>query len=815
MNGLTQRIRTHRVFMLVVILHGWWLLLSGSYLWSFWRSPMVSGADGSGHVAALYLYSLHTYPNIQGWLPEFFGGMPFPIFYPPLFYWIGATLMKLAGLSAPVSAKVLTIFSFLALPSVLFSLGRRFGLKNIEAFAASAFAGVIACGSNIPALSGIGLLGLFEVGLYTQTLSFVWFCVWCGALIQADRSRWAMLTALLALTATILTNVHMLPLVAIFGLSWFSIKTWRISREFPQSRRGKILSHVGRSVYLAGVPILIAAVWLIPLIRYYSYALGQPLAPAGLFSLFGSLNVAWAACALVAWQERHRRPDLAALCLALLVTVIITVTPLGGMLKSYPFQPWRIASGALLLASIPIAFLCLRSLGQLVGNQPRLIAACLAVALVLLALVHQQQRFNLAALSASDTAKLEKVKAAVRELPPGMVLVESFRDTSAAEGDEVSIRRGFFSRALTNQLAMDGRPVLWSIYREHVATAPLLTAVRNLFSESQGEFGMDGLALRLARFENVRTNDATRLATHVGVHYYLLSSPQQIDRLNNDPSVQLLWEVEGWHLFANRAQPEEHAELVATTPVLAWVPARFKSREASDLDLFNLAEQLAFTGHPDVCVLWAQSEGTNPLEITSQLSRTIVLIDPESVSTSKSSDWLASLTAQGSKLSVLLLDDRSPLAIQVHEQRQRFDSYERIMAKDYAMNRGELIAEVARRLVQYQSNSPASYQPSSANLWRTSTAYFPTWLTASGHQPWLTGQGGMASLDTAPPSLNWHPAALQPLGIIVSFIGIVLGLLGLIYFNFKYTAAEMAPARVDTKPARPIRIEEQPADRLS
>ena len=51
-------------------------------------------------------------------------------------------------------------------------------------------------------------------------------------------------------------------------------------------------------------------------------------------------------------------------------------------------------------------------------------------------------------------------------------------------------------------------------------------------------------------------------------------------------------------------------------------------------------------------------------------------------------------------------------------------------------------------------------------------------VNASGRQTWLTGQGGMASLDTAPPSLNWHPAPLQPLAIIVSLIGIVLGLLG-------------------------------------
>jgi hypothetical protein len=69
-----------------VFLHAWWFLLGGSYIWQFWGSPAVSGVDASGHVAALHLYATHVYPHVQGWIPEFFGGMPFPVFYPPIFY---------------------------------------------------------------------------------------------------------------------------------------------------------------------------------------------------------------------------------------------------------------------------------------------------------------------------------------------------------------------------------------------------------------------------------------------------------------------------------------------------------------------------------------------------------------------------------------------------------------------------------------------------------------------------------------------------------------------------------------------------------
>lgn len=143
-----MKINKHR-WLLIIALHLWWLLLSGKFLWSYWTNGAIGGADGSGHVAALHLYATYVYPDIQGWLPEFFGGMPFPVYYPPLFYWLGATLMKLCGIDANLAAKILTTASVAALPGALFGLARRLGLSAVEAAMGSAWAGVIACGSNL------------------------------------------------------------------------------------------------------------------------------------------------------------------------------------------------------------------------------------------------------------------------------------------------------------------------------------------------------------------------------------------------------------------------------------------------------------------------------------------------------------------------------------------------------------------------------------------------------------------------------------------------------------------------------------------
>jgi len=287
------------------------------------------------------LYASHVFPNVIGWLPEPYGGIPFPVFYPPLFYWSGAVFMKLTGLSAPLAVKILTTLSFAALPGVLFILGRRIGLRRSEALLAAGWAGVIACGSNVASLSGIGLLGEFEVGLYTQTLGFVWLCVWCAFLPYSPRSWKAALIAVIALCATILSNVHVLPFAAIYGLCWLALTHFRRLRLTTTTRRWP---HFVNSLLWLITPVIIAGIWLVPLIRWYRYSVGRPLPTEGLFASLGGFNIVWPACVLVAWKER-KHTKLVVLCVAVVLTAITALTPVGELIKWIPFQPARVLAG--------------------------------------------------------------------------------------------------------------------------------------------------------------------------------------------------------------------------------------------------------------------------------------------------------------------------------------------------------------------------------------------------------------------------------------------------------------------------------------
>jgi hypothetical protein len=739
-----------------VLLYLWWFLLSGNYLYKFWSNPLIAGADGSGHVAMVHLYAKHVYPNLHGWIPELFGGMPFPVFYPPLFYWSGATLM-LVGIDATVAAKLLTTFSFVTLPAALWLLGRKVGLTAIEASIAAGAGGVAACGSNIVSLSGIGLLGLFEVGLFTQTLGFVFFCLWAAYLPGAGRSVKGSVCAIVFLIATISSNAHILPLVAIYALMWFLTKL-----RWTRNKSPLVLRAALTLLPLAG-PLLICGIWLTPLLRWYSYSVGQVLSSAGLFTSLGSLNIVWPLCGYAGWREKNRRPYLTSLCATILITAAITLTPFVNFLKYIPFQPPRVIAGALLLCTIPLTKMASRILTESLGGRRWATYTILTVCTLALGWLHPIQKFGIGALTLEDAKSVEAVRVAVRELPPGKLLIEIVEPKAIFNSPESRTMELARSRALTHEIARDGRPVLWSIFREQSIMAPYATAVTNLFSSTKETFGLNGVALQRSSDESVSLENRLLVATKLNVAYFLVKTPKQVEALSNTPGVRMVWTIHGWSLFANSSIISNEFQTVVGLPIFAWMKANTKDRKPADLDLFNLGEQLALEGHPELLPLWATCEGIDAWEYISNLQSAIVVIDPAAVSSNQQS-WLAQLLKHPGKLRVILLDDGSQLAAQLNEKSRGFASYTHVTTP-------QLSSVVTAISAQATTLTSASEK---LRLWHSSSAYFPSWRTSDGQATFLTGQGTTAVFSAAQPSLSWHSRGVRLLSLVICGLGLIL-----------------------------------------
>ncbi|HYW71521.1 MAG TPA: hypothetical protein VE961_10820, partial [Pyrinomonadaceae bacterium] len=172
-----------------------------------------------------------------------------------------------------------------------------------------------------------------------------------------------------------------------------------------------------------------------------------------------------------------------------------------------------------------------------------------------------------------------------------------------------------------------------------------------------------------------------------------------------------------------------------------------------EFDFFNLGEHLAFSGRPDIPVLWAISAGTDYRELLSHASRVIVVIDPSAVPASQRSTLMAGLTAYAARLDVFLLDDHSELAQQVNAERNRFARYLARPINHDSLTSTDL-QPIGQQILQWQE--PAETQAEGARLWTINRSYFPTWKTEAGASVWLTGQGTIAAIDSGPAVLNWR-----------------------------------------------------------
>ena len=63
-------------------------LINYDYFLTYLRLPLPAGFDGASHLAAGIEYAKNIFPSFWGWTPKWQLGMPFPVFYPPLFYFV-------------------------------------------------------------------------------------------------------------------------------------------------------------------------------------------------------------------------------------------------------------------------------------------------------------------------------------------------------------------------------------------------------------------------------------------------------------------------------------------------------------------------------------------------------------------------------------------------------------------------------------------------------------------------------------------------------------------------------------------------------
>lgn len=572
-------------------------VVCGSFLGHVYRSVIPGGWDGVPHYAIADLYARKLFPALGGWLDEYFAGMPYPNFYPPIFYIIVAALTKV-GLSTRNAFFAVQTLASAAVPLLTYLCARRLaarapedGRPGEDGRIAGLVAGAITVGMMVDAgplyRVGITLHSTFDAGLSTQLLSHVFMLVFYWALLDADKRRGAGLLATLMFALVPFTNIHMVWAAAFLFLPLAISRI--LEAKTKEERRRQVLLHL----WIGAGGVLIAAGWIIPMIANLRYVPTQALErpPTGLIVFaFLRLFIYVVFGGLAAVARRDRRAIALVVSMVLLLTFVMLPSSKIPVLRDLALQPMRLV--------VPLPFLVAFLVGYLVSaarevmQHPR---AQLFVGVACAALFFA--RFKLGELpkgniTVEQMARYENALATMQDKTDGRVLVEVGPD---------GLSDPFSLQAL---MGMRGARSVTTVFRESALNVMFAVPLRNAYSLKPEAFGIDH---KITGVELAASSTPAAMARFdlFNIRYFAVRSEAIKARIQSFPGISRISPEGPWEVYAFDDTPG-YAEVPAFAPVLTFAQFSVKPRPDDGVDFVRLGEEMFEAGRLEVPLVLAR-----------------------------------------------------------------------------------------------------------------------------------------------------------------------------------------------------------------
>jgi hypothetical protein len=577
-------------------------LMSNFWL-EVWRGVRSRATDGSGHWGVAQIYDAGVFPDTFGWTHAYFGGMPFPNFYPPLFHWL-VGLLDAAGLSQGAAFKLVLVVPVLLIPAAVWLLAWRLTGKShkVATCAASACVMLLVNMNFQTSPCGIDYVSTFVAGFYTQPPGFVLLLAWFALYVGAGRSRLcnALSCALLALT--VLSNFFNAFTAAMLIAATLAVDVqvlWR-TREGASRReaRRKLLTHFVTPL----VSFALCLFWLAPMFGTYEFFVTRPLVVP-----LGNLLTPWlwcwytvAAAGVLLWLRRAgegaRAYLLTLLGLAAGVVFASTVAP-----PWFPLQAFRFFSKLNFLLAVPVgvALAALLDFLKVEIKRPRTswaVARHVSVVVIAVAAfgVFQSSRptGGMAFYSPEENERVESVLRFAREHRDGRYLVEVLdvnRNPLQADGP-----------ALNAYLGAQGNETLSVVYRETSPNSLFFNALVNSLSEGKDSFGISSVLADDLDFASQPVSRQLERARWLGVRYLLVESDEAKAKLAGEPSIAARYDFDHWSIFEIGGDVAARSRVLKYRPALVVSDFSVKARGRNDFDFMRLAEEQFSDGWFDV-----------------------------------------------------------------------------------------------------------------------------------------------------------------------------------------------------------------------
>lgn len=361
-------------------------LLVRDFLLDVWRSGRPRAWDGTGHYGVAQIYAQSIFPDTFGWTHAHFAGMPFPNFYPPLFFWCVALVERTQLVSLLTAFKAFVLTPLLLIPATIWLLawvvsGRS---QRVAFWAAllSVYPLVSArFGGQMQWASGLDYFSTLSIGMYTQPLGFVLLLAWYAVYAEAQRGARRFVLACVLLALAVLANfLNGITATLIVG-SVILFDLLRLRPSGAQGRTDDALRTLAARTLAPVVSLGLVLFWLVPMLGSYAYFVTRPFTQVIVTSEMFWWFVA-AAVGCVCWLRRPTRAAASYVtACAALAAVIFTAAAAPRWL---PLQANRLMPTLYFLLAVPVSFMLVMGwdavTGWLLRRLPRLRPAFVRVA---------------------------------------------------------------------------------------------------------------------------------------------------------------------------------------------------------------------------------------------------------------------------------------------------------------------------------------------------------------------------------------------------------------------------------------------------
>jgi len=596
---------------------------------SLWRGTRPRAWDGSGHYAIAQLYDRSIFPDTFGWTHAYFGGMPFPNFYPPLYFWCVSFLSNTRLLTFDEAFKLVSFLPLLLTPAAIWLLTWGVTGKNRAAASGAAFASLVILldvrvGEGYPA--GLDYESTFQIGLYSQPLGFVlllvWFVLYRG--VRKFDRRFVLASLLLALT--VLANFFNAVVATVFVAAVIcdNLLKYRKAVAAEGAREGRLRALAARAASPAAA-LALTLFWVAPVLLSYKFFVTRPQDVAR-HALSPTLMV-WYVAAFLGAARWLRCPSgsahaFLAACMLLAAGIFSADAFAPGW---FPLQSPRFLATLNLLLAVPVGYLVpcfVKSLTSTLsareergsraffGSGRRAEALALVVTSVVLC-VYVSVLVNLPKYSFyqdGSARHVESLLSFAREHRAGRYIVET-PNLKVTHAETL-----FDGRALSAFLGAQGNEVLSVVYHEASPNALFFLPLVNAFSTGADNFGVSSVLSDDSSFLGQPLSSHLSRARMLGVKYLVVASSKIKNRLDEESGVTGRRDFGPWSVYEIAGEPPRAAQPLLYKPALVVSDYHFKLRRRSEYDFVRLAQEQFNGGWFDVLLTLSETTKLDRLQ---------------------------------------------------------------------------------------------------------------------------------------------------------------------------------------------------------